>query len=159
MVGNLVVELIFKRLEHLRLLVLGLAPSHERADDIGLVPGCDLLAHALPCHRVLLRTVQPLGRHRCTPDGQLVEDGLVQVAVNSHCGRTWDRGRGHDEHVGMARARLVSTGGRTLLPQRGALFNPEAMLLVDHHDPQRAEADRVGQKGVRADNEVEAPVQ
>ena len=34
-----------------------------------------------------------------------------------------------------------------LLPQRGPLLDPEAVLLVDHHDPEGAKADVVAQAG------------
>ena len=155
------------------LLVLGLPPAHERADDIGLVAGRDLLAHPLPRSRVPVGPVQPGGGHRSPPDRQLVEDGLVEIAVDRHRGGSRDRGRGHDEHVGMPRALLglgspgraftlanavAGDGRRALLPQCRPLLDPESVLLVDHHDPERAETDVVGQQGMRAHDEVKAPV-
>ena len=47
------------------------------------------------------------------------------------------------------------TRGRTLLAQRGALVDAEAVLLVDDDHPQRRELDRLGDEGVRPDQDVD----
>lgn len=88
------------------LLVLGLSPAHQRADDIGLVTGRDLRAHPLPCSRVLFGPVQPDGCHRRPPERQLVEDGLVEITVNRHRRGARNWGCSHHEHVGMPVALL-----------------------------------------------------
>ena len=117
----------------------GLGVADAGADDEGLVAGGDLLADPRP------GPVDPAGllrhRHDGGPDGRAAARELraalddLQVAEDGHRDRARDRGGGHDEHVrGHRFGRRAALG-----PQGVALLHPEAVLLVDHHQPQVGE--------------------
>ena len=178
---------IFRRLgvlEGVKLFILRLAAADERADDVGLAPRRDLLPHPLPRDRRLLGPLQPDGRDRGPAGRQLVEDGLVEIAVDRHRRRARNGRRCHHEHVGVPSTLLaaasVPPSPLTTSPRApserssvapppsttgpfsrngGALLDPEAVLLVDHDNPERAETDVLGQQRVRADENVETSVE
>ena len=104
-----------------------------RAHDVGLAALGDLLAHPLP------GTVQPLrllgqraprSSARRPPCRQLDERRGVEVAEDGHRDRARDRRRGHHQHV----RRRAGLGA-----QRGPLLDAEAVLLVDHDQPEVGE--------------------
>ena len=64
------------------------------------------------------------------------------------------RGR-HHQQVGVATGPV---GTPALGPQGGPLLDAEAVLLVDDHDAEGAEADLVGEQGMGADEDVDGPV-
>ena len=82
---------------------------------------------------------------------QLVEHGRVQVAVDGHGRGARDRGGRHHQDV---RHDLAGS----FLPEGSPLLDAEAMLLVDHHRPQRPERHRLGQQGMGADQDVDRAV-
>ena len=122
------------------------------ADDVGLVAGGDLVADPLP--RPPSTSSGPRAQVVVTgvrPGRQLVEHGGVEVAVDGHRRRARDRGGRHDQHVGDGA--LGPLG-----PEGGPLLDAEAVLLVDHHDAEGAEGDRLAQQGVGADQDVDGAV-
>ena len=135
-----------------------LGPLDERADHVGPVPGGHLVAHPLPGRRSpraaprAQRVVTGVAARR-----QLVEHGHVEVAEDApspRCaGWAWPSspaGRGRPRSGRRPRRRRAA-----LVPQGGALLDPEAVLLVDDHHAERVEPDVVGQQGVGADHEVD----
>ena len=133
---------------------LGLDPeglADQRADDEGAVTGGHLLVHPGPGS--LLAAValagQPLGRDGHAARGQLVEGGEVEVAEDHHGGRARDRRRRHDQEVGIA---VGSLGA-----QRRPLLHAEAVLLVDHHAPERGERDLLGEQRMGAHDDADLP--
>ena len=75
-----------------------------------------------------------LGLHRQPPGGHLAQLDDVHVAVDGQRQRARDRGRRHGQEVGH---------GPGLEAQALALGHPEAVLLVDHHQPEVVEHDVV----------------
>ena len=113
----------------------------ERADPEGLPPR----RHRATQGRHRARRPGPPGQHprhrRRPPRRQLVELGDVEIAVQRQGQRARDRRRGHDQQVRH----------HALFAQRRPLGDPEAVLLVDDHQPQIGELDPLGQKGVGPD--------
>ena len=119
----------------------------QRADDVGLASRRHLGAHRVP-RQGLVEWGHGADRlDRRASGRQLVEDADVEVAVHGHRGRARDRCRRHHEDIGHGAAGLVA--------QRGALFDAEAMLLVDDHDAEPMEVDGRLDQGVRADHQVD----
>ena len=119
----------------------------QRADDVGLATGGDLGAHGVPRQRLIERADGTDRLDRRAPRRQLVEDADVEVAVHGHRRRARDRRRRHHEDVGHGFAGLVAQGG--------ALFDAEAVLLVDDDDAEAMEVDRRLDQGVGADDDVD----
>ncbi len=103
------------------------------ADDVGLAAGGDLLADAFP------RAIEPArllgrrddrGQDRGPAGRQFGQRGDLEVPEHRHRDRARDRRRRHDEQV----RRL-----RRLVAQRVALFDAEAVLLVDDDEAQVGE--------------------
>ncbi len=127
----------------------------QGAHDVDLPTVCDCRADVGP-HRLQVqgcvslqrsRSLDPVGQDRGSARWQLVEHRDVEVSVDGHRRRPrYRRGR-HDEDVGQ---RI----GRRLGPKRGSLLDAEAMLLVDHHDTEGREHDRVLDQRVGTDDEI-----
>ena len=122
-----------------------------RAHDIRLATLGNLLPHPLP------GTVQPprLGQrrhhgrlHLAPSCRQLDERGGVEVTEDGHRDRSRDRGRCHHEDV----RRRACLG-----VQRRPLLDPEAVLLVDHDQPEVGELHALLEKGVRPDHDAGLP--
>ncbi len=112
------------------------------------MPGRHLGAHPLPGSGLVEVALagQPLGRHGDAPGRQLVERGEIEVAEDHHGGGARDRRRRHHQQVGVAVGPLGA--------QRGPLLDAETVLLVDDDAAERAEADLLGQQGVRPHHEA-----
>ena len=125
---------------------------HQRAHDVGLVAGLDLVPQALP-HRDLVERLGPdhLGRDRRAAGRHLAQLRLVEVAVDEHRRGARDRRRRHHEHVGH------HLGAGLRLEQR-ALLHAEAVLLVDHGEPELGELRVAVEERVRADEDVDLVV-
>ena len=67
------------------------------------------------------------------PGGAAIDDGDVQVRVGAHGQRAGNGGGGHNKLVGYAVARGA------FVPKGQALIDPEAMLFINHHNPQALE--------------------
>ena len=80
----------------------------------------------------------------CAPGRQLRDRRDVEVAEHRHRDRARDRRRREHEHVRRPRA---------LEPQRLALVDAEAVLLVDDDEPEVEELDVVAEQRVRADHD------
>jgi hypothetical protein len=78
---------------------------------------------------------------------QLGDRRDVEVAEHRHRDRARDRRRREHEHVGRHGA---------LATQRLPLFDAESVLLVDDHEPEVEELDRLAHQGVSADDDVGA---
>ena len=68
------------------------------------------------------------------------------------------RGMGVAVMTSRSGSRPVPSVAPALGPEGGPLLHPEAVLLVDDHHPEGAEADLVGEEGVGADQEVDGAV-
>ena len=99
-------------------------------DDIGLTALLQLALEELiyPIHLALTLVV---GLDRLAPGWELVDDGDIEIAIEGHGERTWDRRSAHDEDVWVD---LLA-----LLPQPRALHDTEAVLLVDDCQPEMGE--------------------
>ena len=107
---------------------------HQRADDERLAPGAQLLADPVVGPRALALGGADVGLDRLAALGQLAQHGEVEVAVaataRACAGSAWR----------SCAARAGASPVRRLGVQRGALADPEAVLLVDHRDGERGEA-------------------
>ncbi len=117
----------------------------QRAHHVRLTPGRDLFAHHVPRDGLFELAPRPGSDDRRAAGRQLVEHRDVEVAVDRHRRRARDRRRGHHQHVGVV----------ALAPQRGALLDAEAVLLVDHGHAELGERDALGDQRVRADDDVD----
>ena len=114
------------------------------AHDVGLAP----LGYLFPYSRIgpsqemgFLRGRYHVGRHLGAPLGYLVQRHHVQVPIHRHRDGAGNRGSRHHQHVWWATLRLG--------PQNVALFHTEAVLLIDHHQPQVGKSDPVFQQCMR----------
>ena len=94
----------------------------HREDDVGLSAFGQLLIEEV-VDSVHLALALVVGLDRLTSRGELVNDGDIEISVERHRQRTWDRRGAHDEDMGME--------ALPLLPESRALDDPEAVLLVD----------------------------
>ena len=85
--------------------------------------------------------------HRLATGRQVRNLRDVELAVVGEGERPRDRRRRHQQHVGP----------QSLGAQRRALRHAEAMLLVDHHQPEPVESDLLLHERVRADHQVGRP--
>src|SRR5687767_11369982 len=76
---------------------------------------------------------------------QLVDHRNVEITVDRHRERAWNRRRGHDEHVRIEAARA----------QFGALHDAETMLFVDDYETEVCKRDAFLHERVRADARVD----
>ncbi len=114
----------------------------EGVHDVGPASVRDLRRHEL--EYLLPRRLRPHDRaHRAPPRRQLVDHRQLQIAVNRQRERARDRRRGHHQHV------RVTALGR----QGRALHHPEAVLLVDHHQPERGVREPLLKERVGADDQ------
>ena len=119
-------------------------PLDERVNDIDLAAGVDLLFEEGEDERAV--ALEAMGGADGVASGrQLVDDGAVEVAVEGHSEGAGDGGGGHHEDVWRDEG---------LLPELGALFDAEAVLLVDDDESEVAEGDVVLDEGVGADEDV-----
>ena len=121
------------------------------ADDVHLMALADLLAHPLPHPadpRRLVDERHDVGLDRRPAGRQLGEHRGLEVTEDGHRDGARDRGRGHHQDV-RRRAGLVG--------QRGALLHAEAVLLVDHHEAEVGERDRLLEERVGADHDASLP--
>jgi hypothetical protein len=70
---------------------------------------------------------------------------MVQVSIERHCQRTWNRRRGHHQKVGR-----VALGA-----ELGPLQDAETMLLVDHDQTQRPKSYALLDERVRTDDQAD----
>src|SRR6266852_4868610 len=116
-------------------------------DDVALVSGCDFAAEKFPdAGEVLLR-----GHARDdggAPGRQLVENGNIEVAIESEREGARDGRGGEDEDV-----RSVAVGGG-FVHEALALEDAEAVLLVNGDEAEAGEFDVVFDEGVGADDEL-----
>ena len=116
-------------------------------NDVGLVAGGDFAAERFPDAGEML-----LGGHARDDGGaagrELVENGNVEVAIESERKCARDRRGGEDEDV-----RGVAVGGG-FVHQALALEDAEAVLLVNGDEAEAGEGDVVFDEGVRADDEL-----
>ena len=119
---------------------------HQRIDDVRLPPLLHLLADEL-VDLVAPRLGLGDGLDRMPARRHLAHDRDVEIAVGRQRQRPRNRRRGHHQHVGVL----------PLRPQRRALQHAEPMLLVDDHQPELAEADRLLDQRMRADDQVQRP--
>ncbi len=127
---------------HIQHLGLG----DEGAHPIDLGAGGD---RALDAANDLVKSLQ---RHRAGDDGLparrlLVEPRHVHVAIARQQQRSRDRRRRHDQQLGA--------GPGPLGLQRQPLMHAEAVLLVDDHEGQIAELDRLLEQRMGADEDVD----
>ena len=125
-------------------VIHGLGLLDERIYDIDLPSLGDLLLHE--AEQAQPRRIGVMyGLDRPSSRRKLVDHRDVEVAVEGHGQRAGNRRGGHHEDV----RRLLVFG-----PEPGALLHAEAVLLVDHHEPQVGELHPVFDQGVRADQDV-----
>ncbi len=119
----------------------------DRIDDVGLMAGGNFAAEKFPdAGKMRLGGEARLdGR---AAGGQLVEDGDIEVAVESERERARDGRGGEDEDV-----RRVAVGGG-FVHEAFALEDAEAVLLVDGDEAEAGELDLVFDQRVRADDEL-----
>ena len=130
------------------LTLLELVTGDARAHDVRLVPALDLLAH--PCPDALdplrlLRQGYDARLHRAAAGRELDQRGDLEVTEDRHRHRARDGRRGHHQHVGR-HPRLVGEGR--------SLLDPEAVLLVDDHEPEVGELHVLLQERVGADDDA-----
>ena len=70
-----------------------------------------------------------MGGHFCPARWNFVQGRHVEVPEHGHRNSAWDRRRRHHQHMRMRAIGGSAGQGRTLL-------DAEAMLFVDHHQPQ-----------------------
>ena len=128
-----------------------LALPDQRAHDVRLAPVGDLGAHVGPHLGLQQPALGPAGHDRRPARRHLVEHAHVEIAVDGHRGGARDRRRRHHEHVGHGAV------GR-LRPQRRALLDAEAVLLVDDDGSEARELDRFLDQRVGTDGDVDRPV-
>ena len=116
----------------------------QRVDDVGLPARVDLLADEV-VDLVAARFRLGDRLDRLPARRHLAHHRDVEVAVGRQRQRARNRRRGHHQHVGV----------QPLGAQRRPLHHAEAVLLVDDHQPQLAERDRILHQRVRADDQVE----
>ena len=126
------------------------AALDDRVDDVSLPSARHLLAHEIP------HLFGHFAGHAPGDDGraagrQLVQNADVEVAVQTQRQGARNRRGGHHQHVrlGLIGSRLVG-----LLHQLEALQNPEAVLLIDHHQPQPAELDLLFDERMGPDHQL-----
>ena len=139
--------------KHFRLQVVGhlgrrlqidlLRLLDERIDDVGLPARVELLANQL-VDLVAPRLRLDPRAHRLAARRQVGNLRHVELAVVGERERARNRRGGHQQHVRP----------QPLRAQRGALRDAEPVLLVDDHQPQLVERDRLLHQRVRADDEV-----
>ena len=122
-----------------------------RADDVDPAPGGDLARRSPPDP---LHPRLPLPGHQVGGDGtptrwKFIEDRRVEVAEYCHGDRARDGGGGHDQQVRGALGSGDGVDHAAALAQGIALSDPEAVLLIDNHQSQGGNLDRLGQQGVR----------
>ena len=88
------------------------------------------------------------GLHRGAPGGKLTQLADLEIPEHGHGDRARDGGGGHDQRVGLA---------LRLRRQGRALLHAEAVLLVDHDQPEVEEGDRIAEEGVRPDDDARLP--
>ena len=86
------------------------------------------------------------GLHGLAAWRKLIDDAHIEVAIERHrqCAR-YGRG-GHHQHVRW---------NCRFCPKPGALGHAEAVLLIDHHEPELLEHDGILQQRVRTDEDVD----
>ena len=102
---------------------------HQRADDIGLPPGGELVTQKA-IHGLALTLAHDARIHRQAAGRHLVNDGQVQIAVE-HQRQGTRNGRGA-HHQQMRSVRAIPA----LVEQSGALGHAESVLLVGHAQAQ-----------------------
>ena len=120
---------------------------HQRAHHVDLARRGHLGPNLLPRRDHFHLGARPHRNDLRAARRQLVEDGRVEVAIDGHGRGARDGRGGHDEHV-----RIVVAG---LFPQRGALLDAEAVLLVDHNHAKAMKRNGLRDEGVRADQQVD----
>ena len=95
-------------------------------------------------HPLPLRVHADRRPHLATPGRPLAQCRHIQVAIERECERTRDRRRGEEQDVGR----------RALGDEGGALLHAEPVLLVDHHQAELPERDRLLQQRMRAENDA-----
>ena len=118
----------------------------QRVDHVRLTAGLELLPYER-VHFVAARLGLDERLHREPPRRKIADGRHVEVAVDGQRERPRNRGRGHDEHVGM----------EPFCTQRCALQHTKPVLLVDHHQPQRLEPHVALHQRVRADDQMNRP--
>ena len=111
-------------------------------DDVRLLSPVEPLSDLAEHLAARVRAHEARG-HGKAARGELVDHADVHMAVHGHGERTRDRCGRHDQHIGSG----IPLGEGHALP------HPEAVLLVDHHEPQGAEADPFLDERVRADDQ------
>ena len=108
--------------------------------------GRDLGAQRVPRRGLRERArFDECGDDRRAAGRELAQLRLVEIAVDQHRRRARDRRGRHDEDVGLV----------ALAAQQRALLDAEAVLLVDHGEPELRESRVAVQQRVRADEDVD----
>jgi hypothetical protein len=117
----------------------------ERVNDVRLPARIELRAD--DCVDFIATRLRLCQRFDRQPSGGRVPNHRhVQIAVHRERERPRDRRGGHHQHVRM----------QPFGPQRRPLHDAEAVLLVDHDEPELLEADVTLYQRVRADDQVNA---
>ena len=116
-------------------------------DDVGLMAGGDFAAEKFP-DAWEMRLGGEARLDGSAAGGKFVEDGNVEVAVESERESAWDGRGGEDEDV-----RRVAVGG-SFIHEAFALEDAETVLLVDGDEAEARELDLVFDERVRADDEL-----
>ena len=129
----------------------GLAFLHQRADDVGLPPGFQLLTNEVVQTAALAFRHQP-GLHRLTARRQLVNDTHIQIAKQAQGQRA---GNGRGRHDQQMRGEI---GGdvAAFFQKGGALSYAEPVLLVGDAQPQTLKMHAAADEGVGADHRLPA---
>ncbi len=129
--------------------VEGLGFGHQRAHPIDLRAAGDRAVEPVD-HLIEALARHGAGEHGLAARRLLVEPRHVHVAIAREQQRARDRRRGHHQELGAAAAAL------RLKPE--PLMHAEAVLLVDDHEGEVLEGDRLLKQRVGADQDVDAPV-
>ena len=116
----------------------------QRADPVDLPARAADLAHALDDLAAAALTDES-SCDRSAPGWHLVDDRNIEISVEAHRQRTWDRGGAHHQLVRIAYA---------LLPQREPLRDAESMLFVDDGKPEPRQRHLVLEQHMGADREL-----
>ena len=120
---------------------------NQRVHDVDLPSLGQLLAgHAVDL--VALVVVAEQRPDRFAAGWQLVDHRHIEVAIDRHGQCARDRCRRHHQHMRHAGA---------FAPEACALHHAEAVLLVDHHHPQRAKLHIVLDQRMSANEDVQTP--
>jgi hypothetical protein len=115
----------------------------QRADPVDLLARLDRPADGLD-HRAELAEGERPRPDRLSPGRLFPKLGERDVAIAGEHHGPWDRGRGHQQHVG------IDALGAELHP----LIHAEAVLFVDHHQAEIGKANLRLKQGVGADHDL-----